>query len=329
MFHRFDFSTFRSADQAEREEFCRQFVASLQQHGFCKIVNHYVPPADIDQAFEISRAFFELPLNEKLKSPHPAADNPHRGYSAFGVEKVSTHSNYDAANPMPLLKDMKESYDIGSESDPLWDNIWPPSGVLDTFRPTFTSFYSACYHAELAILEALSLGLGLPAETLANLHKDEINELRLTRYPEVSRSDFAHSTRIAAHTDFGTITLLFQDDVGGLQVEAPYGSGKFIDIDSGGRYECILNVGDCLRKWTGLCSARHRVHLSEAVQTNGSEMGLTNDVVPERYSIAYFAKPDRTASLRPLLGSEADKSNDGTVCMTAGEFQNMRIQGTY
>jgi isopenicillin N synthase-like dioxygenase len=220
---------------------------------------------------------------------------------------------------------MKESYDIGSERDELYNNIWPPGDVLDSFQPTFTSFFSACYRTELAILEAISLGLGLPTQTLSQLHAAQSNELRLTHYPAVSRGDFAHSTRIAAHTDFGTITLLFQDSVGGLQMELPPGSGKFVDIESGGPYECILNVGDCLQKWTGLHSARHRVHLPELPQ--GEKAQPADDVVDERFSIAYFAKPDRAASLRPLLDSAG--SGQQRVYMTAGEFQHMRIQGTF
>jgi isopenicillin N synthase-like dioxygenase len=226
---------------------------------------------------------------------------------------------------MPSLKDMKESYDVGSERDELWNNIWPPPGVHDAFQPACTTFFSACYRAQLAILEALSLGLGLPADTLGRRHANESNELRLTHYPAVPRADFAHSTRIAAHTDFGTITLLFQDSVGGLQVEHPFGSGTFLDIDSGGRYECIINSGDCLQLWTGLPSTRHRVHLPKpAEQRPGEEK---EDVIDARYSIAYFAKPDRKESLRPLLSYEGAKEEGQH--MTAGEFQQMRISGTY
>ena len=87
----------------------------------------------------------------------------------------------------------------------------------DAFQPTFTSFFEVGYRIELTILKALSIGLGLPEDTLGQLHAAQTNELRITHYPEVARGDFAHSTRIAAHTDFGTITLLFQDAVGGLR----------------------------------------------------------------------------------------------------------------
>ncbi|KAK7991220.1 hypothetical protein PG988_000014 [Apiospora saccharicola] len=319
MYTQLDFSRFYGTDSTDRDEFCRALVSDLRQYGFVKLVNHDVPAADIDQAFKTSRQFFELPVDQKLKSPHPPTAHPHRGYSAFGIENVSAVSNHNASKAMPLLKDMKESYDIGSERDQLYSNIWPPAGVYDDFQPTFTSFFSVCYRAELAILEAISIGLGLPdAQTLGQLHADQSNELRLTHYPAVERGDFAHSTRIAAHTDFGTITLLFQDSVGGC---SPPGSGTFVDVASGGLHECIVNVGDCLAKWTGLNSVCHRVHLPDK---KSNEQSRQPDIVDERFSIAYFGKPDRSASLRPLLGEAKEETH-----MTAGEFQNMRIQGTY
>lgn len=87
----------------------------------------------------------------------------------------------------------------------------------DAFQPAFTSFFETGYRTELTVLKALSIGLGLPEDTLGELHAAQTNELRITHYPEVARGDFARSTRIAAHTDFGTITLLFQDAVGGLR----------------------------------------------------------------------------------------------------------------
>lgn len=197
-------------------------MADLTKHGFARLVKHGVPPAEIGQAFETvsavavsnigvivilinnqSRQFFKLPVDQKLKSPHPptlASGSPRR---------------------------LQESYDIGSEHDELWSNIWTPAGVCDTFQPIFTSFFSVCYRAELAILEAISIGLGLSPPTLSQLHAKQSNELRLTYYPAVSRGDFAHSTRIAAHTDFGTITLLFQDSVGGLRTSYP---GSFLKL---------------------------------------------------------------------------------------------------
>lgn len=133
---------------------------------------------------------------------------------------------------------MKESYDIGSPSDPLYGNIWPPPAQVsygDEFRKAMEGFFGVCYNAELDVLEAISLGLGLRQEGgLKGLHRDGTNELRLTHYPAVRVGEFGCAsegngkgetgkgnkeakTRIAAHTDFGSVTLLFQDSVGGLR----------------------------------------------------------------------------------------------------------------
>ncbi|OQE37136.1 hypothetical protein PENCOP_c010G06195 [Penicillium coprophilum] len=333
MFEQLDFSQFHSENTDERDQFCRELISELSKSGWVRLVNHGVPPESIDRAFEMSREFFDLPLDQKLKSPHPPTAHPHRGFSPVGLENISTVSNYRSSAIQPLLRDMKESYDIGSELDPLYSNIWPPPGVHDGFRNTMNSFFTFCYDAELMILDAISIGLGLPIHSLRELHGAQTNELRLTHYPEVDRADFANATRIAAHTDFGTITLLFQDNVGGLgkryylpnmdieltfkEMEQPPGSGVFVPADNAGPHECIVNVGDCLQMWTGLHSARHRVHLAKENQGN---------MVPERFSIAYFAKPDRAALLRPLLDS-LDKP--AQKLLTANEFQHMRIEGTY
>lgn len=121
------------------------------------------------------------------------------------------------------------------------------------------------------------------------------------------------------------------------EVEFPFGSGNFVDVESGGRHECILNAGDCLQKWTGLHSTRHRVHAPKPLDVsgvdklndqanNGQPQGKEGQLVDARYSIAYFAKPDRSVSLRPLLG---EVLGDDEKYMTAGEFQQMRISGTY
>ncbi|KAJ5649421.1 Oxoglutarate/iron-dependent dioxygenase [Penicillium longicatenatum] len=321
MFEQLDFARFYHKSIDERDQFCRELITGLRNSGWVRLVNHGIPSSNINQTFEASQKFFKLPLEQKLKSPHPLTAHPHRGFSPVGLENISAVSNYRSSATQPLLRDMKETYDIGSEQDPLYSNIWPPAGILDGFQMIMNSFFSVCYDAELKILDAISIGLGLPVHALRELHVMKTNELRLSHYPEVDRAEFANATRIAAHTDFGTITLLFQDDVGGLEMEYPCGSGLFVPAESCGRYECILNVGDCLQMWTGLHSARHRVHVAAKNKNEG--------LISERFSIAYFAKPDRSAILRPLVNSPAAESQPIEKFMTANEFQHMRIEGTY
>lgn len=209
------------------------------------------------------------------------------------------------------------------------------------------NFFNICYLTQQEILKAIAIGLHLNPDTVTEMHLQQSNEMRLTHYPEIKLSDLfipstdtnptkTPRTRIAQHTDFGSITLLFQDSVGGLEVEDQVAKGTYKPIESADIDEMILNAGDCLQKWTAnrICSARHRVHAptGKSMYGGGVEANGVHDLVSERFSIAYFAKPDRHAILRPLsdewlVNGEGDMSDSSG--MTAGEFQLMRINGTY
>lgn len=155
--------------------------------------------------------------------------------------------------------DDQESYDIGSERDPLWANIWPPIHILPPFEPFMQDFFNICYLTQQEILTAIAIGLNLAPNTLTDMHLQQSNEMRLTHYPEIKVSDLfipctsttptkIPRTRIAQHTDFGSITLLFQDSVGGLEVEDQIAKGTYKPIESADIDEMILNAGDCLQK---------------------------------------------------------------------------------
>lgn len=146
----------------------------------------------------------------------------------------------------------QESYEIGSENDQDQPNVWPPSEVMPEWRPFMTSFYWTCFEAAKKILRALALGIGLKDENqLLNFHSGHCNQLRLLHYPPIPAKaiEGGKFARMPAHTDWSTITLLFQDDVGGLQVENPHQPGQFIDIEPVPG-TLVMNVGDLLMRWS-------------------------------------------------------------------------------
>ncbi len=163
---------------------------------------------------------------------------------------------------------IQESFDIGSPHDVLYDNIWPPPVPLNDFRAFMEAFLAACHAAQLRIMTAIAIGLGLPDSAFKDLHSTQVNELRLTHYPALPASTLrsGKTTRIAEHSDFGSITLLFQDQTGGLEVVDPDDPSQFFPVEVGSDEEVIVNVGDCMEHWTGgfLKSAKHRVHLPKA-----------------------------------------------------------------
>ncbi len=115
-----------------------------------------------------------------------------------------------------------------------------------------TQFYWVCFSAASDILRALALGLALEDEDhLLRLHSGHYNQLRLLHYPPI----FAHAVedgsmaRMPAHTDWSSMTMLFQDDSGGLEIEDPHTPGRFVAAQPM-RGALVMNVGDLLMRWS-------------------------------------------------------------------------------
>jgi len=212
---------------------------------------------------------------------------------------------------------------MGGATDTLVDNIWIREESLPGFRKCMETFYETAFKTELQLLSALAIALGISETHLRSLHSKAENEFRLLHYPSIPSKTLADgkTTRIAEHTDFGTITMLFQDSVGGLQVEDQTSLGTFRNVESSAPTDIILNIGDSLQRLTNdtFRAACHRVTYPPTIKSGG------DDMIPERFSIAYFAKPNRDSSLLPLK----EFITDATPCryedVTAWDWNNQRI----
>lgn len=227
------------------------------------------------------------------------------------------------ADKIHVDREAQESLDIGSAHDSLVDNIWVPEDKLPGFRHFMEDFYNSCFKVELEILAALAKALGISETEMTTLHNKAENEFRLLHYPAIPASELADgtATRIAEHTDFGTITMLFQDSVGGLQVENQQKLGQFEGVECSDKTEIILNIGDSLQRLTNdtFRAACHRVTYPPTVKVGSDE------IIPERYSIAYFGKPNRTASLFPFKEFITPATPCGYDDITAWDYNNLRI----
>jgi isopenicillin N synthase-like dioxygenase len=129
--------------------------------------------------------------------------------------------------------------------------VWLPESTLPGFRAFTTNFYWECWTVAQQILRALALGLNLPDEDyLLRFHSGHNNQLRLLHYPPVPESVLKaqSATRMPAHTDWGSITMLFQDDCGGLEVETR-GKGQYVSATPV-KNAIVMNVGDILMRWS-------------------------------------------------------------------------------
>ncbi|TQS32450.1 hypothetical protein Golomagni_07229 [Golovinomyces magnicellulatus] len=291
---RLDFSKFLKGGELDKAEFCQDLVDSLCNVGFVKLINHGIQDDELAHIFDMNAKFFGMPLDAKNKAAHPPEPNPHRGYSYVGQEKLSMVKDYEKGDRNHVaVHDIKESYDLGPVDDNMYPNRWPDESDLPGFRSAMESFYLHCNEVHLNLLRALEQGTNLGSGFLQNLCRDNTSELRLNHYPGCEAAQLrAGAKRISEHTDFGTVTLLFQDSVGGLEIEDQANTGRYFPIAFEGRSELIVNVGDCLARWTNdkFRSTSHRVVLPP----------VSTDWVDDRYSIAYFAKPNRTQSVATL-----------------------------
>ena len=237
----------------------------------------------------------------------------------------------------------------GKFSDPreaISINKWPTAShavaaalppVLSDARPQIHAFQRKIQSLAAELLELIALALDLPVTTFTRHHDastENFDNFELMHYPPISPTSQTSNTaaprfRISPHTDWGTLTLLFQSNVGGLQVRPPHYTDPTPSLSTetwtsapAFSDKILINIGDMLEFWTAgkLKSTWHRV-----VPT------LTEGRM-DRYTFAYFLHPDRECVLVPMegMGTEGEwvPRYEG-VGRTAEEHIHARIRGVH
>ncbi|KAL6240641.1 hypothetical protein RBB50_012468 [Rhinocladiella similis] len=215
----------------------------------------------------------------------------------------------------------EESFDFGNDGDENRQRYWPPEESLPDFYTFMKWFFDALYMFQMDILGLIEEHYHLTPGRLTSMHSQAQNELRLLHYPGLKTSvlqDPQKAVRFGEHTDFGTITVLFQRPAGGLHFQsAPSAGGDWIEVMSGPT-DAIVTFGDTFERWTnGLVPAgRHRVQAP-------SEAG---DWCQARYSIAYFCKADPEQSIGALQEfRHGDQPDEKTITVAEYNDNQQRI----
>lgn len=218
---------------------------------------------------------------------------------------------------------------MGPKNDIHHPNQWPEESQLPGFRATMESTFDAMEAISDNILEALEMSLELPQGTFRNkvTHQKNASEFRFNHYPTITIEEMKKglTSRIWPHFDLGVITLLFQDNVGGLQFENREKMGTFGRISCESSSDLIINVSETLQRWTNdrLPAGLHQVVLPEDLEAR------EDGVVPERYSIAYFCKADRDAMVGPLEAFLPADAVPHYKNLSAIEYQMERLLSAY
>ncbi|MCJ1459033.1 hypothetical protein MMC28_009410 [Mycoblastus sanguinarius] len=301
-----DISAFTTGNDSSARQATAKSLAQACLNGCVGIIGHGVPAELLKQGFDIAKQLFDLPMSDKMKAPHPKGAIPHRGYSAPGMEKAYSkedlETNDDAhRDSLRKVTDCKETYEVGSEHNPIQYNIWLPEDVLPGFRDLTTKLYWELHKTSVQFLDALIMSLGMTADEaqyVRSLHSGHGNQLRLAHYPPIPVEKLNREVlaRLPAHTDWSTFTLLFQDSAGGLEFADRENEGEFLPAIPDGD-KLYLNVGDMLMRLSNgrYPSATHRVTVPQSFDDSSAAGKMT----PARYSIPYFVVPDDEAVVFP------------------------------
>ena len=180
-----------------------------------------------------------------------------------------------------------------------------------------------------SIMEALEVAFDLPSGAFLSrtTHEGNASEMRLNHYPAIDVNEIRCGgvSRIWPHFDLGVITLLFQDGVGGLEFENREQQNTFNRVECASQAEMVVNVSETLQRWTNdaLPAGLHRVNVPQYLEDQAV------GTLPERYSIAYFCKADRGASVGPLSQFVQEGSTQKYQEISAIEYHQQRLQSAY
>ena len=231
---------------------------------------------------------------------------------------------------------MKESFEIGREGDEEGENRWPDqseAAAVD-FKETMMDFFSRCKNLHAVVMRAIALAMGLEETFFDRFVRTGDNTLRLLHYPPAAKRDFhAGRVRAGAHSDFGSITLLFQDKAGGLQVEKPGQPGVFVDVRPL-EGTIVLNSADLLARWSNdlIRSTMHRVVQPPLPADKQGTLDAADQdgFYPSRYSVAYFCNPDFDGWIETIPGTYGgDKGERKYEGINAGKYLEDRLTVTY
>ncbi len=323
-----DFSTFLDGSASAKLAAAQAILDAFKTSGFVYLRNHGIPSETISEVFAKSAEFFKRPQEQKdgLSWTTPESN---RGYVTYGREKVTQFSDLEKVSKLRASNpDLKESMEIGREDEPDLPNQWPDKMDADgeVFTKTMKSFFRTCQDLHVSVMRAIALGMGLDALFFDSYTNAGDNTLRLLHYPPVLKRVFKDNpdqVRAGEHSDYGSITLLFQDGVGGLEVRSPRATFVRAKPIEG---TVVVNAGDLLSRWANdeIKSTHHRV-----VQPPARE-GDESEKYPARYSIAYFCNPNFELSIEALPGTwENLPEGKKYPAVNSGEYLVQRLAATY
>ena len=310
-----DMAPFRIGGSVEKRAVAASVDRACRDIGFLIIEGHGVSPTLIARTRDVSRAFFDLPIDKKRKYGRPATDVL-RGYIGLNEESLARSRDRYAGS-----SDLNESFMIGPVDAPPADyafapkagnhfaaNIWPAEPI--ELRPIWTEYYRAMASLAQTLMRIFALALGLDEAYFDSKIDRHISRLRVRNYPMQLTPPSPGMIRAGAHSDYGSLTILATEDrPGGLQV--CNAEGKWVDVPI--VPDCfIVNIGDLLAHWTNdtWVSTLHRV----------VNPPLDAGAESRRQSLVFFHNPNYDAEISCIPTVVARGERPKYAPTTSGDY---------
>jgi len=313
-----DIAPYLAGTQEGKRRVAAQLYRACREVGFYVIVGHGVDPDLVEAIESVSRAFFDLPLDEKMKV-HIGKVPGGVGYSAIG--DVALASTRGEATP----PDLNETFQIAKvdvtdeayfQSDAargmIPANRWPerPAALKDLYG----AYYRRMGGLAADLMRLSAIALDLPENYFDDKIDRHISRLNVRLYPEQKAAPLPGQLRAGAHTDYGTVTILKPGDtVGGLQIADGQGNWHDVPMIPG---SFVINQGDLMARWTNdrWLSTLHRVANPPEEAKGGSR----------RLSVVFFHHPNYDATVACLPTCVAPGAAPNYPPITVSDYYRLK-----
>ena len=298
--------------KATRVRVAADLDQAFRETGFCYVTNTGVRAGDVQAVFAESRRFHALATVAKQSL---AVNAFHRGYIASGSSVIKSSSVATITRP-----NLSESLMVMHEVDPgapeygeplQGPNQWPKQ--LPGFKVAVHGYMHTMTAFARRLTRLIALALSLPEHHLDGYFDAPTTWLRLLHYPPQPCADPQDSFGAAPHTDYGFLTILAQDALGGLRVKLR--DGGWIDApplpDT-----FIVNVADMLARWTN----------DRWVSTPHMVRNTNNEA---RYSVPFFWDMSMHATVECLPGCVSAGSPPRYEPVRFGDYVMARLDKNY
>ncbi|MFT4128214.1 MAG: 2-oxoglutarate and iron-dependent oxygenase domain-containing protein [Gordonia sp. (in: high G+C Gram-positive bacteria)] len=303
---------------AERAVVAAQIDDAASSIGFMQIVGHQIPASIIDEFTSVLDDFFALPLDEKKNYRTPPQIN--RGYAPPKTESLSLSLGVESATRM---NDFFEAFNVGVEAgeypgldlpdDQYASNTWP---AVDHFEAAVSAYFAEARRVAHTLTRIFADALDLPADFFDSYTDHSLDVLRMNNYalPPGEIEIDGDLTGMGEHTDYGIVTVLWADQVRGLQVLDHDGIWHDVAPADGA---LLINLGDLMARWTNerWMSTLHRV-----------KPPIVDGTIERRRSAAYFHDGNIDATISTLPSCVGAGSRYSPI--TVGEHIGAKLAGS-